>query len=347
MPGENDLSEYELLRLENIRRNAEFLANLGVTPLSATLPTKPAASTAASATIKKKRDTESRKRKSDAEEGGLERRRSRRLIGIAATEVAAAITTHEEPEVAEFSYDIIPLESDQLDDHEFQAFVILRKWRLQLCRRLDIEPYKIFQNRTFCELIRQRRNNPRWATMNNKLPAATEASSAGTGNEDTAEGSASNSLNRVDGQQDTSRDTEKLVPDAVGAKAAGTSAAEEGDGNTTNTVKIEKDSEQHKLEQKKKEEKQDRKALSARMETPSSCVEYDESIAADLIDCWGIGPSKVTGGGYAWQVLHVLNGADVCDLLTQSRQQQQEEEEKEEEESGVAQPVPESAVANN
>ena len=31
------------------------------------------------------------------------------------------------------------------------------------CRELDIEPYKIFQNRTLCELVRHRRNDVHWA----------------------------------------------------------------------------------------------------------------------------------------------------------------------------------------
>lgn len=34
MVKDSDLSEYELLRLENIRRNAEFLAQLGIQPLA-------------------------------------------------------------------------------------------------------------------------------------------------------------------------------------------------------------------------------------------------------------------------------------------------------------------------
>lgn len=40
----------------------------------------------------------------------------------------------------------------------------MRKWRLLRSRELDIEPYKVFQNRTLCELIRHRRNDPLWAT---------------------------------------------------------------------------------------------------------------------------------------------------------------------------------------
>jgi hypothetical protein len=54
-------------------------------------------------------------------------------------------------------------DSKELDDFEFQAFCSLRKWRLERCRELGVEPYKIFQNRTFCEMVRRRRNNPMWA----------------------------------------------------------------------------------------------------------------------------------------------------------------------------------------
>lgn len=40
----------------------------------------------------------------------------------------------------------------------------LRRWRLLRSRELNIEPYKIFQNRTFCDMVRRRRNNPGWAS---------------------------------------------------------------------------------------------------------------------------------------------------------------------------------------
>lgn len=74
-----------------------------------------------------------------------------------------------EPEVPSFediriTYDTIPEDSSQLDDYEFQAFAELKKWRLVTCRDLQIEPYKIFQNRTLCEMVRRRRNDPNWAT---------------------------------------------------------------------------------------------------------------------------------------------------------------------------------------
>lgn len=49
------------------------------------------------------------------------------------------------------------------------------------CRELDIEPYKIFQNRTLCELVRRRRNDVHWAASSSdhggvtELPAATSS----------------------------------------------------------------------------------------------------------------------------------------------------------------------------
>lgn len=55
-------------------------------------------------------------------------------------------------------------ESDQLDDFEFQAFVELRRWRLFRSRELAIAPYGLFNNRTFCDMIRRRRNDSAWAT---------------------------------------------------------------------------------------------------------------------------------------------------------------------------------------
>lgn len=47
----------------------------------------------------------------------------------------------------------------ELDDHEYLVYVKLRAWRLARKRELMIEPYKICQNRTLCELIRRRRND--------------------------------------------------------------------------------------------------------------------------------------------------------------------------------------------
>eukprot|EP01031_Cornospumella_fuschlensis_P025705 gene25705-31041_t len=65
----------------------------------------------------------------------------------------------------QIDYSDMPVESDQLDDEEFQVYAELRKWRLLTCRSLETEPYKICQNRTLAELIRRRRNDAQWASL--------------------------------------------------------------------------------------------------------------------------------------------------------------------------------------
>ena len=57
----------------------------------------------------------------------------------------------------------VPLSGGQLDDAEFEVYIAMRAWRLEQKRFLDIEAYKICQNRTLCELIRRRRNDPSFA----------------------------------------------------------------------------------------------------------------------------------------------------------------------------------------
>ena len=63
-------------------------------------------------------------------------------------------------------YDVWPHESAELDTKEFLIYVKLRAWRLEKKNELECEPYKICQNRTLCELIRRRRNDPKWASPN-------------------------------------------------------------------------------------------------------------------------------------------------------------------------------------
>lgn len=59
-------------------------------------------------------------------------------------------------------YETYPDDSEFLDDFEFMNYAFLRSWRLRRCRELELEPYKICQNRTLCELIRRRRCDPKW-----------------------------------------------------------------------------------------------------------------------------------------------------------------------------------------
>ena len=61
------------------------------------------------------------------------------------------------------------LQPEQLDDFEFEVYTMLRTWRLATCRGLDIEPYKVFQNRTLVEAVRRRRNDGAWGSTQQQL----------------------------------------------------------------------------------------------------------------------------------------------------------------------------------
>jgi hypothetical protein len=62
-------------------------------------------------------------------------------------------------------YDCFPHSCEEVDDFEFQVFLIVRRWRHATCNALGIEPYKIFQNRTVLEVVRRRRNDASFATQ--------------------------------------------------------------------------------------------------------------------------------------------------------------------------------------
>ena len=163
MGADNDLSEYEQLRLANIRRNNEFLSSLG---LADNKPQR-ASSESSKAVV-----TKSKKRQKEVVVEGT--RKSSRLNNVNiddnsnVTFTAVKVNDYsDEKENSDFKIDYgdIPMESNELDDFEFEIFTILKKWRLLKCRLLDIEPYKIFQNRTLVEVIRRRRNNCDWAKV--------------------------------------------------------------------------------------------------------------------------------------------------------------------------------------
>jgi hypothetical protein len=113
------------------------------------------------------------------------------------------------------------------------VFVQLRKWRLQRCRELQLEAYKIFQNRTICEMIRRKRNNPEWG-VDSTIPLSAEEN---------------NSV-----------------------------------ANTSNVAD-----------------------------------QINEKVNNDLLECWGVGPSKVMPGGFAHEALTVLSTAESNELFIQSR----------------------------
>lgn len=148
----HDLSPYEVARLERIKRNEERLRSLGFSQPPAVKP------------IQKVKVTPRKRRKQTP---SLPTRSSKRLKELNNGAIQENTTDTDsggengKQSISEekVNYSTIPQEPDQLDDNEFQVFVILRAWRLRRKNELEVEPYKICQNRTLCELIRRRRND--------------------------------------------------------------------------------------------------------------------------------------------------------------------------------------------
>eukprot|EP00035_Acanthoeca_spectabilis_P037245 m.44272 g.44272 ORF g.44272 m.44272 type:complete len:220 (+) comp8513_c0_seq1:650-1309(+) len=162
--AENDLSPYEQARLENIQKNQALLASLGLARASAA---QAAESVAVSGRPAKKARKEPRlpslstRRSSrlagkDASDDSVQAGHAENIDGDGQTSLGVSVPP---------MYSDMPLEALELDPHEFQVFVILRRWRLRRKNELQIEPYKVAQTRSLCEVIRRRRNNPKWATV--------------------------------------------------------------------------------------------------------------------------------------------------------------------------------------
>ena len=155
----DDLSDYERLRLENIRRNEAFLASLGLDSIRV----PKAANTEKDKGIAR-RKAEARLERKQSRVAAEPVRRSSRIAGVKTVVESESEDDGEEQGEDEneggVNYAEMPSEPNELDDHEFQALVLLRKWRLTRCRELQTEAYKIFQTRTLCEAIRRRRNSP-------------------------------------------------------------------------------------------------------------------------------------------------------------------------------------------
>jgi len=177
-------------------------------------------------------------------------------------------------------------ESDALDDFEFQAFAELRKWRLLRARELDLEPFKIFQNRTLCDMIRHRRNDPKWAV--NVTGTAVEMK--GITNETnivTDESTTSHS-------QPQSASTTPLTPHLTGETSTTGVLGERTEIVSNEGVpRLQTDEIDH--------------------------VRYDPTLIDALTDCFGIAAGKTRKGGFAWEALAVLNQKNVMHLLEQSR----------------------------
>ena len=162
MVGENDLSEYEKLRLINILRNNSFLASLGLSRSASVTSSAPSfvSTDIISANKQIKAEQREKKRSNDISKLAIQPTRYSKRIRLEMEDMGEELGEDDDDGI---DYSKMPIESTALDDHEFQIFVILRNWRLFKSRELKIEPYKIFQNRTLAEIIRRRRQDLSWA----------------------------------------------------------------------------------------------------------------------------------------------------------------------------------------
>jgi len=173
----SDLSDYEKKRLENIKRNAAFLTQLGFDPVvKHEYETTKEKNNEALLKQQKKSATQKRKLDEIVPTRSSQRLRKELLPPEVAespqTKKKVTTTpTHSSSSSSYVDYELMPESSEELDDHEFQVYVILRAWRLKTSRELDIEPYKVCQNRTIAELVRRRRNDAQWARRHGYISA--------------------------------------------------------------------------------------------------------------------------------------------------------------------------------
>ena len=246
----HDLSPYELLRLEKIRRNQAKLEALGLG--GGSIGTLAGVASKKKKISKQKQQQKKRSRTNARRQQQPPTRSSKRLRDVkerqsssptsvlsnADDDVVKGEETDQQREADKddngdggpqvIDYDCLPQDPDQLDDDEFQVYTSLRAWRLRRKNELEVEPYKICQNRTLCELIRRVRNDPSWGALV---------------------------------VETTSKD---------GGKAAASTRSE-------------------------------------------------EDVAADLIECWGLGPSKVAADGFGPEMMVVIAEESNAKLLEASR----------------------------
>ena len=173
-------SSYETLREENIKRNAQFLQSLGLDAVKPKKVKVDAVSDEVIAVTKRKRDARNRKNKdwSTLNPPAPTRRSSR----IQSNESCAIVQKQEQEKGIAKEKEIQERQSQEEEDDEEEYYVygiedpseldefersiydeILRPWRLNLCKELETEPYKIFRNRTLVEFIRRKRNDRKFA----------------------------------------------------------------------------------------------------------------------------------------------------------------------------------------
>jgi len=171
---ESDLSPYERLRLQRIKENAAMMASLGLGPLAPKLqpPVSPGKRARQEAAMAAKQAAAKRRREKQAPTAPSRRSSRVKAMGShpgSAEDLTGEVSDGEDKEAEEdddttkVDYEQFPIEAEQLDDDEFQVYTLLRKWRFLRHRELEVEAYKIFPNRVFCEAVRRRRNDSTWA----------------------------------------------------------------------------------------------------------------------------------------------------------------------------------------
>mmetsp|Transcript_25200 Transcript_25200/g.53132 ORF Transcript_25200/g.53132 Transcript_25200/m.53132 type:complete len:264 (+) Transcript_25200:65-856(+) len=185
----NDLSPYELARLERIRRNEERLRSLGLfenggkSSFFSTTQThhlskvssakgkcekssRPKRKQIYSVPTRSSRRLKEAKERKDGQEYATSQGESNvERDAITSEDGTPEPTNDNSDQEKEVKYDCMPKEPEDLDDEEFQVYVSLRAWRLLRKNELEVEPYKICQNRTLCELIRKRRNDAQFCSL--------------------------------------------------------------------------------------------------------------------------------------------------------------------------------------
>jgi len=199
----DDLSSYERKRLERVQLNQQRLKKLGIVKVKRTIiprkrksssssPKKP---TRYSKRVRCKFEEEEKEivaKEEEEKEIAAKEEEEKEIAAKEEEEKEIAAKEEEEKEIAAKEEENIkdddkgeklsssnvgddgfivvdytrlwPKTPEELDDDEFEILKFLRLWRLIGKNEIIVEPFKICDNRTLCELIRRKRNNSNWAS---------------------------------------------------------------------------------------------------------------------------------------------------------------------------------------
>jgi len=185
----DDLSEYERIRLQNINRNAAFLSSIGFTNNNHGNNNNQFKINEIEVIEEKSKSKRKRNEISNNKKIEIPTRISRRLqeqqllkdkvvikLDIITNDdlknvrnvnnvdelVVNNNNNDNDDDNDNINYDMIPNHPSQLDDYEFEVYVVCKAWRLEKSHEKNIESYKIFHNDTLCDMIRRKRNNTNW-----------------------------------------------------------------------------------------------------------------------------------------------------------------------------------------